>query len=252
MSYSPKKILIVVSDANEFPLKEGDETVSQPSGFFLKELAQPLQKILDKGYEVTFASPEGKEPQPDPNSESLLTVAGNYYELKRENALIERMKKENGFARPKKFSEISDDELESYAGLFIPGGHSPLSDLGDDQDLGRILWHFHSEHKPTAAICHGPYALLSTKQTDKGFAYKGYKIRSWSNAEEKLMETVLRGEIEKVESQLRDAGADMQNGLAEQAGYVLVDKELATGGNPLAANTLGDTFLDLLDGKTGA
>jgi putative intracellular protease/amidase len=178
MSYNPKKILITVSDANEFPLQKGNngETVSQPSGFFLKELAIPLQKLLDLGYEVTFASPEGKEPKPDPNSESLLTYAGNFYERKRENELIERMKRENGFARPRRFDEISDEELKSFSGVLLPGGHAPLADLGGNKELGRILWHFHEQYKPTAAICHGPYAFLSTRETGKGFAYMGYKL----------------------------------------------------------------------------
>ncbi|CAN8106058.1 unnamed protein product [Discula destructiva] len=50
------------------------------------ELAKPMQKLLDAGYDVTFVSPLGNEPQPDPNSESLLAFAGNYYEQKREHA----------------------------------------------------------------------------------------------------------------------------------------------------------------------
>ena len=72
-----KKILIIVSDADSFPLHNtGSEgkTVQQDSGYFLMELAKPLQKFLDAGYEVTFASPEGKEPTPDPNSVSVSQV----------------------------------------------------------------------------------------------------------------------------------------------------------------------------------
>jgi putative intracellular protease/amidase len=245
-----KKILIILSDATSFPLKNvsgSGETKQQPTGYFLMELAKPLQKLLDAGYEVTFASPEGKEPQPDPNSESLLAFAGNFYERKRENALIDRMKQENGFSRPRKFSEISDEELESYSGILLPGGHAPLADLGDNPDLGRILLHFHGEKKPTAAICHGPYAFLSTQYAgDKNFAYKGYKITSWSDAEEKMMETLLRGEIAKVESSLRDAGADMQEGLGEKFGTITVDREVVSGGNPMAADVLGDKFLEML------
>lgn len=247
---APKKILIIMSDSDHFPLHNtGTEgkTVPQPSGFFLMELAKPLQKILDAGYEVTFASPKGNEPKPDPLSESLIAFAGNFYERQRENELIERMKRENGFASPRRFSDISDEELESFAGVFIPGGHAPLADLGDDPELGRILKHFHAEHKPTAAICHGPYAFLSTKAAGDGqFAYKGYKITSWSDAEEKMMETMLRGEIDKVESNLRDAGADMVEGVGEKFGAITVDREVVSGGNPLAANALGDKFLEML------
>ncbi|KAK3307333.1 ThiJ/PfpI family protein [Chaetomium strumarium] len=247
-----KKVLIILSDADAFPLHntgaEG-KTVDQPSGFFLMELAKPLQKLLDAGVEVTFASPQGKEPKPDPNSETLLAFAGNYLERRRENELIERMKRENGFTHPRRFRDISDAELRAFDGVFIPGGHAPLADLGEDEDLGRILRHFHVEHKPTAVICHGPYALLSTRLNQDGFAYKGYKLTSWSDAEEKVMETLLRGEIEKVESRLREAGADMQEGAGEKIGQITVDREVVSGGNPMAADALGNRFLQMLEAK---
>jgi putative intracellular protease/amidase len=250
---SAKKILIVVSDAASFPLyNTGSEgkTVSQDSGYFLMELAKPLEKILDAGYEVTFSSPEGKEPQPDPLSTSLLAYAGNFYSRQSDQALIERMKRENGFSAPRKFSSISDDDLQSYAGVFIPGGHAPLTDLGDNADLGRILHHFHSRQKPTAAVCHGPWAFLSTKYgPEKEFAYKGYKLTSWSDAEEKFMETMLRGEIDKVEGTLREHGAEMQEGLGKSMGSITVDREVVTGDNPMAVNALADKFLEMLEAK---
>jgi putative intracellular protease/amidase len=248
-----KKVLIVMSDAHSFPLYNtgsDGKTVSQDSGYFLMELAKPLQKVLDAGYEVTFASPEGKEPQPDPLSSSLAAYAGNFYKRNQDLELVERMKRENGFSSPRKFSDISDDELQSYAGVFIPGGHAPLSDLGDNPELGRILSHFHQQQKPTAALCHGPWAFLSTKVgPQKEFAYKGYKLTAWSDAEEKFMETMLRGEITKVESTLRENGADMQEGIAKSAGQITVDREVITGDNPMSANAIGDKFLEMMAAK---
>ncbi|KAB8069308.1 class I glutamine amidotransferase-like protein [Aspergillus leporis] len=248
---APKKVLIILSDAHSFPLKktsgpDAGQVVQQPSGFFLTELAKPLEKLLEAGHEVTFASPKGQEPAPDPNSESLLAFAGNFYERRKENELIERMKRENGLNRPRPFSSFSEEELGTFAGVFIPGGHAPLSDLGDNPDLGRILNFFHKENKPTAAICHGPYALLSTKTATGEFAYKGYKITSWSDAEEKMMESMWGGEVEKVESKLREEGAEMVEGAREKVGYTTLHRELVTGGNPLAANELGDRFLRML------
>ncbi|ODQ50013.1 ThiJ/PfpI family protein [Saitoella complicata NRRL Y-17804] len=243
------KVLIILSDAHSFPLHKSDgTTVDQPSGFFLMELAKPLAKILDAGYEVTFASPKGQTPQPDPLSTSLLAFAGNYLEKQRETALIDKMKTENNLNTPRPFSSLSDEELATYDGVFIPGGHAPLSDLGADKELGRILTHFHETQKPTASLCHGPYALLSTKVGPQGtFVYKGYKITSWSDTEEKFMETMLGGEITKVESSLRDEGAEMVEGLAQSAlGRITVDRELISAANPMGADGLGDKFVEML------
>lgn len=48
------KVLIILSDAHAFPLKKKDGTVvEEETGFFLMELAKPLTKLLDAGYEVT-------------------------------------------------------------------------------------------------------------------------------------------------------------------------------------------------------
>lgn len=157
------------------------------------------------------------------------------------------MKRENGFSRPRPFGSIDDGELATFAGVFIPGGHAPVRDLGDDPELGRLLRYFHRENKPTAAICHGPYALLSTKNAGDGkFVYDGYQMTVWSDAEEKLMETLWAGEVQKVESALRDQGAVMVEGAAEKIGDTTLHRELVTGGNPLAANALGDRFLRML------
>lgn len=257
-----KKILIILSDAHSLPITkpsghdDGDSTTQkaqQPTGFFLMELAKPLKQLLEAGFEVTFASPKGQKPLPDPLSESLIAFAGNFYERQRENDLIDRMKRENGFQTPRPFNSFSDEELDSFAGIFIPGGHAPLRDLGDNPDLGHILTHFHSKGKPTAAICHGLYAFLSTKcvkGADGGFAYEGYKLTSFSDAEEKAVETYLGGEIEqKVESSLRDAGAVMLEGVQEKVGGITVDREVVSGGNPMAAGGLGRQFVTMLTGS---
>jgi hypothetical protein len=59
------------------------------------------------------------------------------------------MELENNLLSPRPFKSIGDDELNTFDGVFIPGGHAPLTDLGDNPELGRILLHFHSKGKPT-------------------------------------------------------------------------------------------------------
>ena len=62
------------------------------------------------------------------------------------------MKAENNFDNPRPFASFTEEELATFSGVFIPGGHAPLTDLGDDPDLGRILLHFHQNQKPTGAF----------------------------------------------------------------------------------------------------
>jgi hypothetical protein len=50
----PGKVLIILSDAHAFAVTKSDGTVvEEETGFFLMELAKPLAKLLDAGYEVT-------------------------------------------------------------------------------------------------------------------------------------------------------------------------------------------------------
>lgn len=83
-----------------------------------------------------------------------------------------------------------------------------------------------------------------------GFAYKGYRITSWSDAEERVVETLKGGHVEKVESALREAGADMQTQTSKKLGEITVDREVISGANPLSVTSLGDKFIEMMAKKT--
>lgn len=106
---------------------------------------------------MQFASPQGRRPNVDPLSTSTpLAFLGVWWEKKREEELITRMEIENNIMSPRPFHTLSDDELSSFAGVFVPGGHAPLSDLGVDPELGRILLHFHKRAAPTGMLSSNP------------------------------------------------------------------------------------------------
>lgn len=95
----------------------------------------------------------GKGPNVDPLSQSTMAAyMGNFISKNKDDKLFERMKAENNLDSPRPFSTIPDDELAMFSGIFIPGGHAPLTDLGDNPDLGRILLHFHIAKKPIGTV----------------------------------------------------------------------------------------------------
>lgn len=93
-----EKVLVVLSGCHSIAIRKKDgqkveqetgyvkliititnHTTNQPfptSRYFLKELAQPLQALLDNNYHVTFVTPGGKEPKMDPLSDSSLWFLG--------------------------------------------------------------------------------------------------------------------------------------------------------------------------------
>lgn len=167
------KVLIILSDADYFDVQKKDGSLArEETGVFLQELTNPLQQLLEAGYSITvrtvclstvacrtlnlihqFASPSGKGPNVDPLSQSTFAAyLGNFFAKNRDNKLFEKMQDENNLANPRPFASITDQELATFRGVFIPGGHAPLTDLGDNADLGRIILHFHNAKKPTGEI----------------------------------------------------------------------------------------------------
>ena len=162
--------------------------------------------------------------------------------------LAKLQKKLKGLKVPRKLSSITDDELKTFSGVFVPGGHAPMEDLYRDKDLGRILRYFHREKKPTGLICHGPIALLSAGEGDE-WPYKGYRVTVFSNVEEKIGEdqNAFGGKLKFYpEDALSKAGGNV---LTEEKPWqvnVIKDRELITGQNPMSGHRFADVFMESL------
>lgn len=266
------KVLVVLSSAKALTLKDG---VQHATGFYMNELGVPLQALIKAGFEPVYVNPQGNQPAMDVSSDkpALFASAAEY------NAVKELLK-DPKLAHPQKLSAIAAGDLNQYVGIFVPGGHAPMEDLWKDASLGKILRHFHSKNQPTALICHGPIALLSTlnkpeelgkaleashsasdKDTKKTAAekpvtskelwtYQGYRMTVFSDAEEKPNEPTALGGYMKFypEDALRAAGAKLQIAPAKKS-KVVQDRELITGQNPFSDKELAAAFLKALKFK---
>ena len=150
--------------------------------------------------------------------------------------------------------------------VFIPGGHAPLIDLANNPQVGEILSHFHSEGKPTAAICHGPIALLSGQSNPQAFElalksgeqasseswiYDGYKMTIFSTPEEAYFESTLNDAtlLYYPADAMAQAGGKME--FKEMwAPNVVVDRELITGQNPFSDELLAEKLLQQLNSQS--
>ena len=266
------KVLVVLSSAKALTLKDG---VQHATGFYMNELGVPLQALIKAGFEPVYVNPQGNQPAMDVSSDkpALFASAAEY------NAVKELLK-DPKLAHPQKLSAIAAGDLNQYVGIFVPGGHAPMEDLWKDASLGKILNHFHSKNQPTALICHGPVALLSTlnkpeelgkaleashsasdKDTKKTAAekpvtskelwtYQGYRMTVFSDAEERPNEPTALGGYMKFypEDALRAAGGKLQIAPAKKS-KVVQDRELITGQNPFSDKELAAAFLKALKFK---
>jgi putative intracellular protease/amidase len=237
------KVLIILSGVDHVSLKGSGV---HPTGYFLSELAQAVGGLLAHGYEVVYATPTGKTPVMDKDSDSA-----QWFKTKEDyvagRSLIENQK---GLNSPRLFSSFNESELSTFDGVFVPGGYAPMEDLYKDKDLGKILTYFHKAKKVTALICHGPIALASTLQIQRPWIYEGYKMTIVSKVEEKQEEDAghisggfLNFYVQDVLTQAR--GVVSVN--SPWTPNIVKDRELITGQNPQSAELMRDALVDALD-----
>jgi len=68
---------------------------------------------------------------------------------------------------------VKDARPEEFDALMIPGGLFNPDALRMDQNTLEFARHFFREHKPVAAICHGPQVLISADLV------RGRRMTSW-------------------------------------------------------------------------
>jgi putative intracellular protease/amidase len=130
-------VLIVLSDSNRLDLKDGKlfET-----GFYLNELMQPVQALLDAGHEITFATPKGTAPSVDKTSIDKMYFGGDEAAMKTSEAGLAKL----GILSREKSPVISLARVQQigydlFDAVYVPGGHAPMQDLLVSSELGRLL-----------------------------------------------------------------------------------------------------------------
>ncbi|MFN8369579.1 MAG: type 1 glutamine amidotransferase domain-containing protein [Bacteriovoracaceae bacterium] len=234
------KILIILPAANTLTTKEGTK---HPTDYFLSELVTPAMILAEKGFEFDVATPNGVSPTVDVSSDKVRWFK-NETEYAQANTFLKSL---NGIQKPIPLSQVKKS-LNQYVGLFIPGGHAAMEDLPKNSDLGDILKFFNSNHRPTALICHGPAALLSARNENGNWIYKGYSLTVFSTEEEKIKEQSgsLGGHVLfYVEDEMRQLGGKLSVASPWQS-HVVVDRELVTGQNPMSDRELASAFIELL------
>lgn len=264
-----KKILVVVSSEDKITLKDG---IVHPTGFFLSEMMVPVQALVKAGYTPVFANPRGNTPAMDVISDSAFWFRNQdeYVAIRSAFDALSQIK------NPKRLSDVIDEGLDQYAGVFLPGGHAPMEDLLKDKDMGKIFKYFHAKGKPTALICHGPIALLSALDDSERFVqalsdlgigkkvsaeelasltknwiYQGYKMTAFSTKEEQQEEPgqddALKGFVKFYPDEaLGNAGGHVLVNAIKWRSNVVVDRELITGENPFSDRELAAEFIKAL------
>lgn len=117
-------------------------------GFEQIELTDPWKSIKDAGGTVKLVSPKIEG-----------TIRGVHHDVPGEEFIVDLLP--------------SDAMMEHFDALVLPGGVFSPDALRMDKDSVDFVRSFFEEHKPVAAICHGPWLIIEADEVD------GRKLTSW-------------------------------------------------------------------------
>jgi len=227
---SAPRILVVFTEQKNMTMKNGREF---STGNHPVEALVPMLHLKNAGFEFEIATPTGKPvvfemwamPTKDP------AVMGLYDELK------------SHFEAPRALGDVVgalEDEVDTYAAVFIPGGHGVMLGIPDDPNVDRVLRWAHSHGVFTITLCHGPGALLATTRDGQDFLYAGYEMAVFPDSVDKQTPMIgyLPGHMPwELGARLESLGATIMNKKADDT--CIVDRRLITGASPAASDRLG-------------
>ncbi|MBD0776346.1 type 1 glutamine amidotransferase domain-containing protein [Maribacter sp. ANRC-HE7] len=220
------KILFVLTSHD----KLGD--TGKKTGFWVEEFASPYYTLLDKGADITIATPKGGAAPIDPSSDAPDAATAATDRFNKDTVAKEKI------ANTKVLADMDPDDFDA---VFYPGGHGPLWDLTKDGNSIALIEKFNSQQKPIAFVCHAPAVLKDVKNTDGTRLVKGKKVTGFSNSEESAVG--LREVVPfLLENMLVENGAFYSNA-EDWAPFAIQDGNLITGQNPASSELVAEKLL---------
>ena len=235
VTYTPtrsdrKKILVIFTEQKNMLMQNGK---AFSTGNHPIEAMLPMMHLQNAGFEFEITTLTGKpvvlEMWAFPNQDHHV------------NAFYAEHK--SRFEQPASLQaavETFESEIDSYAAVFVPGGHGAMLGIPEDENVGRALHLAHENALFTITLCHGPAALFSTALNGHDFLYSGYNMAVFPDSVDKMTPKIgyLPGPMPSgVSEKLKDLGVTLMNRKADNT--VCIDRLLITGASPLAADALG-------------
>lgn len=218
-----KKALIVVTSNGQL----GDS--GQKTGWYLSEVSHVFWPLINAGFAIDFASPQG--------GKAPLEMESCKLDDPENKSFVEKRNIQKGIPT----ISMAEVDPSKYSVIYFAGGHGTMWDFPDNEDINRVTAEIFENGGIVAAVCHGPAALTGVKLSDGKYLIDGKEINSFTDAEER--------EVEKdkivpflLETRLRERGGIFKRG-NNWANQVVVSDRLITGQNPQSAASLGEAIV---------
>lgn len=224
------KVLVIFTEQKNMKMKNGKlfSTGNHPV-----EALVPMLHLKNAGFEFDVVTPTGKPvvfemwafPEKDEHVKAI------YNELN------------SSFVKPKSLTSFvgeSFNDADSYAAVFVPGGHGSMLGIPQDENVGKVLSWAHQNDLFTISLCHGPGSFLATSLNNQQFIYEGYNMCVFPDSVDKQTPMIgyLPGHMPwGLSEKMKSLGVNLMNTKSDKT--VCLDRKLITGASPLASNELG-------------
>ncbi|MEM8836843.1 MAG: type 1 glutamine amidotransferase domain-containing protein [Pseudomonadota bacterium] len=208
----------------------------EKTGFWLEEFASPYYAFRDAGAEITLASIKGGQPPIDPKSALAEWQSDDTRRFENDDEAKHALSQT---------IPIADLDAGSFDAIFFPGGHGPMWDYPENEDLAHLIEAFDEEDKPIGSVCHGPVALVDAKKSDGTPLVAGIRVTAFTNGEEEAVGLTSVVPF-LLEDRLRELGAIIENA-DDFTVHVVTDGNLITGQNPQSSAAGARAVLDVLN-----
>jgi putative intracellular protease/amidase len=214
------RILMVVSNPTT------STTTGWPVGFWAGELTHAYKLFLEKGYDVTIASPKGGKVEVDSLSDPR-DSSGYSKEDLISLQLLQDKKFSTVLENTKKVSDLAPNDFDA---IVVVGGQGPMFTFKTETGLQDTFLEFYNKGKISAAVCHGTSLLLYLKNHKYKPLIQGKKMTGFTNEEENFADRVVGKKVMpfRIEDEARKLGADFKKGNAFEA-FAIRDGNLITG-----------------------
>lgn len=181
-----KHVLIIVSNPTT------SERTGWPIGFWIAELSHPYWEFVERGYQVTIASPEGGKVEmdswSDPHDASEYSaddlLSAGFLAMPQTRALLEDTPK------------LSDLNHDDYDAIFLVGGQAPMYTFYNDTALHQFVADFYETGKVTAIVCHATAVLLRVTLSNGDLLVKDKTWTGFANSEEQFADAFVGQQIQ--------------------------------------------------------
>jgi putative intracellular protease/amidase len=231
-------VLFVLTGADTQVLANGR---ARTSGYFLGEAYEAWRSIVDAGYSVEIATPDGTTAPVDP--ESLDPKYWRAHPQWRAEA-IAWTREHPPLQRPLDL----DDALarrDRYVGLVVPGGQGVMTDLVHDPRLHALVAGLGQDGRAIGLVCHAP-AILG--RLPRGHRLVGRRVTSVTGFEEFYIERfVMRGRAREraIGRSLRRLGYRYRHAGPGRP-FAIRDGNLVTSQNPFSGDAFARHYLEAL------